>query len=118
MVETPVRRLAHSVANGSVSAARPGQALMRLLFAKPGPASISPYCYRGELSDAPSDGRPHLADRVAHCGRFDPDHAAISQLHRRGVLDSQWSAGSRIAEVAAPLVPPARRGGVPLVLCL
>jgi Protein of unknown function (DUF3096) len=41
MVETPVRRLAHSVANGSVSAARRGQALMRLLFAKPTPIAIA-----------------------------------------------------------------------------
>ena len=64
-----------------------------------------PYCYRGELSDAPSDGRSHPADRVAHCGCFDSDHAEIPQLHRCGVLDFQRPAGSRIAEVASPLIP-------------
>ena len=67
----------------------------------------SPYRYRGELSDDPADpdGRPHLADHIAHCGRFDPDHAATPQLHRSGVLNSQRPAGSRTAEVAAPLIP-------------
>ena len=38
-------------------------------------------------------------------GVFDPDHAEIPQLHRSVVLDSQRPAGSRIAEVAAPLIP-------------
>jgi hypothetical protein len=66
-----------------------------------------PYRYRRELSDDPADpdGRPHLADHVAHCRRFDPDHAAIPQLHRSAVLNSQRPAGSRTAEVAAPLIP-------------